>query len=528
MASVWKPSREDIAEAILSVGSKRGVGCDIVPVELLKCSPASARILEPLFAKISAQTLLPHAWRGCLEVTVPKSKGSAEKRGVGLVNHTAKVFFNALRQRLNPALEEAALPTQMGRLRARSADRASHLSRSMWRRATAKGKSAYALFVDVVAAFYSLPLELAFGFFGSAESLAECLAKSRVPATYCLVLVSRVMAGDTSFARGGVSPHIEALVQEAHRETLVAVDYDEHCATTKTGSIPGHSLADLAFNFVMLDALQEVSGRLRVEGLIDSVEWYPDAGPFGAPGGQIERLEVLPLAFMDDIHAFSSHGSADRAARALAKTTELYSEVLESFGLLVTWKPGTTEAMLALRNKGAAAAATHLKRVEGATYFPLEGIQGHGLRIVSHYKHLGIVSAKSSSMHLEATRRANAATAVYMPLARTVFGNQGIVRSTRQALAGSLVFSVLLTGAGTLPQLTAASAGKIRAVFMWVQRMLLGISARQQVLRPTWRSCVSLVRQVLLSSCAKLVSCMFRIWCAWNSHYWPLGQSLGS
>ena len=188
----------------------------MVPVELLKCSPpASARILEPLFAKISAQTLLPHAWRGCLEATVPKSKWSAEKRSLGLVNHTAKVFFKALRQRLNPALEETVLPTQMGGLRARGADRASHLSRSLWRRAPAKGKSAYALFADVVAAFYSLPRELAFGFSGSAESLAECLAKSRVPATYCPVLVSRVMAGDISFARGGVSPHLDALVREA-------------------------------------------------------------------------------------------------------------------------------------------------------------------------------------------------------------------------------------------------------------------------------------------------------------------------
>ena len=80
----WAPSRANIAEAILSVGSDRGVSCDMVPVKLLKCSPpSSARIVETLFAKISAQTLLPHAWRGCLEVTVPKTRGSLEKRGVG-------------------------------------------------------------------------------------------------------------------------------------------------------------------------------------------------------------------------------------------------------------------------------------------------------------------------------------------------------------------------------------------------------------------------------------------------------------
>ena len=47
-------------------------------------------------------------------------------------------------------------------------------------------------------------------------------------------------------------------------------------APTRMGSIPGHTFADLAFNFVMLDALKELAGRLRDEGLIESVEWYPE------------------------------------------------------------------------------------------------------------------------------------------------------------------------------------------------------------------------------------------------------------
>ena len=41
-------------------------------------------------------------------------------------------------------------------------------------------------------------------------------------------------------------------------------------------------------------------------------------------------------------------------------------------------------------------------------------------------------------------------------------------------LVGSLVFSVLLSGAETWPQLTAASARRVRAVFMRVQRMIVG------------------------------------------------------
>ena len=270
------------------------------------------------------------------------------------------------------------------------------------------------MFVDVVALFTGLPRETG-GFTGSAESLAECLVKSRVPAAYCPVLVSRVMAGDTSFARGGVSPHLEALVREAHRDAWIVVDRDDRMATTRMGSIPG--------NFVMLDALKELAGRL-LRGTHRECGVVPRAGPFGAPCGQLERSEVLPIAFMDDIHAFSSHGSAEQAVRALAKTAELCPQVLVSYGLLVNWKPGKTEAMLALRGKGASVAADHLKRVEGVTYLPLKGIQGHGLRIVTHYKHLEVISAKSSSMHLEATRRANAGTAVYMPLARTVIGTK--------------------------------------------------------------------------------------------------------
>ena len=64
---------------------------------------------------------------------------------------------------------------------------------------------------------------------------------SRVPAAHSPVLVSRVMAGDTSFARGVVSPHLEALVRGAHRDARIAVDRDERMATARMGSIPGHT-----------------------------------------------------------------------------------------------------------------------------------------------------------------------------------------------------------------------------------------------------------------------------------------------
>ena len=54
--------------------------------------------------------------------------------------------------------------------------------------------------------------------------------KSGVPAAHCSVLVSRVMAGDTTFARSSVSPHLEAMVREAHRDAWIVVDRDERMA----------------------------------------------------------------------------------------------------------------------------------------------------------------------------------------------------------------------------------------------------------------------------------------------------------
>ena len=279
--------------------------------------------------------------------------------------------------------------------------------------------------------------------------------------------MSRVMAGDTSFARGGVGHHLAALV---HRDAWIVVDRDERMATTRLGSTPGHTLADLAFNFVMLDALKEVAGRLRDEGLIESVEWYPE---FGAPCGQLERLEVLPVAFMDDIHAFSSHGRPKQAVRTC---TDCWA-VLTSLGVIRFagyLKPGKTEALLALRGKSSLGCS---RPSQARRRSDVLSARRHPGAWFAYCDSLQTPRGDVSKIFLDAPGEYLTGQCWHsrvQPLARTVIGNQGIERSTRQALARSLIFSVLLSGAGTWPQLTAASARRIRAVFMRVQRMLLG------------------------------------------------------
>ena len=62
---------------------------------------------------------------------------------------------------------------------------------------------------------------------------------------------------------GRVIPHLEALVREPHRDAWIVVDRDERMATTRMGSIPGHTSADLAINFVMLDAPRKVEAARR-------------------------------------------------------------------------------------------------------------------------------------------------------------------------------------------------------------------------------------------------------------------------
>ena len=150
------------------------------------------------FGTVVCQDFSPDTASACVEGLFgghgPKDQRlSGEKESWPSQPH-GKSFFKAQRKRLSPVLEEAALPTQMAGLRARGADRASHSSRALWRRAAARGKSACALFVDVVAAFHGLPRKLACGFAGSAESLAECPVKSRVPAAWTHPLPGAVSA----------------------------------------------------------------------------------------------------------------------------------------------------------------------------------------------------------------------------------------------------------------------------------------------------------------------------------------------
>ena len=163
----------------------------------------------------------------------------------------------------------------------------------------------------------------------------ECLVKSWVPAAH------RVSWRETHPLPGAVSAIISKHWCERRTEMHGQLWTAMSCWPLRGRAQYRPHLS--ACGVQICDAGRVAGGRLRAERPIESVECYPEAGPFGAPCGQLERQEVLPIAFMDDIHAFSSHGSAEQAVRALAKTAELYSQVLESHGSLINWKPGKTE-----------------------------------------------------------------------------------------------------------------------------------------------------------------------------------------
>ena len=64
------------------------------------------------------------------------------------------------------------------------------------------------------------------------------------------VVFSEQAAGDTSLAWSGVSPHLEALVREAHRDAWIVVDRDGRMATARMRSIPSHTFAGFGVQFL--------------------------------------------------------------------------------------------------------------------------------------------------------------------------------------------------------------------------------------------------------------------------------------
>eukprot|EP00972_Heterocapsa_arctica_P108574 15988393-Heterocapsa_arctica.AAC.1 len=116
----------------------------------------------------------------------------------------------------------------------------------------------------------------------------------------------------------------------------------------------------------------------------------------------------------------------------------------------MNFSPKKTECFLKYRGKHATA---HLQRrrtgPDGSLEVRIPG-GGPAIRVVTSYKHLGLVIAADGSLHLDALHKKSAAMQAYGPLATKVFGSPVVPLDLKMCFFWSLVLSRLLYNAHVL------------------------------------------------------------------------------
>ena len=442
---------QDFRDILSRLKNRKAAGEDCIPNEVLKAGGhAMAAQLGDLALKVWQQQDTPMAWRGGVMVTVPK-KGPqdlcASHRGVLTASTMGKTYAKKLRAELLPFLESRVHSSQYGGLPARNTEMATHHARTIMLKAKREKMACAALFMDVKNAFPSLAHVMVFG---------EQNLERRVAKVDCLVqelpelyrprekdLILQWLDGASALQRLGVPAKLIARLEDWHTQSFVVVEGDARVASCAKGTRPGDPLADIIFNVAMHAALDMFAK---------------------------ERPTNPHISYVDDTTAFVTHNCPKKLLHEVDSTLVAMRTALAKFGLHLNMGPKKTEVMLMLRGKGTQEARRSLTADQGVTCIVLN--DGTLLRTCQSYRHLGVILSRTEHMGPEVAARIKNMHVHYHPLAPNVFLNEHLSEEVKSSLANSLLWSVLLQGAGTWGPIGHCWIKKLEAARVYVLRAM--------------------------------------------------------
>ena len=146
-----------------------------------------------------------------------------------------------------------------------------------------------------------------------------------------------------------------------------------------------------------------------------------------------------------------------------------------SFGLEVNFNAGKTEVIFSVAGPGARAAKRDLFVDHNAVIDVHTQFGARQLRIVTAYKHLGVLISCDRSMRAEAVHRTTALTDAFAPLHRPIFADKSVTSHLKVALTGTLLWTRLLHLAGTWHALPATALRTINGAYMRPLRRAVGV-----------------------------------------------------
>ena len=326
--------------------------------------------------------------------------------------------------------------SQVGGIPRRSAETGSHVARLFAERQR-ECKASYALvFVDAVAAFYSVVRDALWGPSRTLRCTRELFEEFGLDPALCEELWHQLQTEPA----GAEVIGIRQFMADWCACTWVDVRGCELKAETSRGVVPVNPMADLLFNAVMVRVLEEI--HRCSEEMAGSV-MVPLA--VGLNVGDVLRVfdcdDVVPVSDVTYVDDFCLMVSAEKPGELIERTAEMIRvcrRALAKHGLKMILSKGKTECTTRHIGRGSQ------ELVAG----PVLTVDDAVVRVVRSYKHLGTIHTATGNMMEEDTARVRAMMVVYLALAGRVFGSPKLSLWTKLRLADTLLWFILLFATG--------------------------------------------------------------------------------
>ena len=386
---------------------------------------ASARALFPVLLKSHVRLTEPVQNRGALVIGLFKMVGSvcdpANYRSIALMNTSAKLCHRTLRPGLVEVLATHATPLQQGCHRGSYGLALHHYVATFARVAKARKHSWGVLFLDLSSAYYRLVRESLHGV-DNDDAIIRVLQRLQVPPAFLDEI--RAFVSNTCLLATG-SPHLKRMVRAICQGTFFLMDSVPGITRTAAGSRPGDSVADVMFAIAAADLIRSVSDKFGTdpEDSLATPGWADDlCWPLQSADASLLVADVTRLAAIvhDECHK--------RAMRP-------------------NYKSGKTEVVMGFHGKNSKEAKQRLYGAEGRCIkFTCRTGTVIELGCVQRYKHLGNLLTVAQKVLPDIRRKAAAAIATALPLAKHVFRRTDVPLNKRAEILRSLAISKAATG----------------------------------------------------------------------------------
>ena len=477
------PTIIELIGAFAKSKRRKAAGIDAIPPDALAALPEEfALVMHPLMLKCAMTMNEPVLWKGGVLATFPKpsgtSKACADFREITLGCAAAKSYHRMMRKRLTPYLNRAAHQSQCGGIDGRSTDSATHYLRTTLYRAQREARTSITIFIDIVAAFYTLVRETVMPLPETQAGWRDYWAATgRDPNE--LGDLMRLLQQPCAFKTQGVPDHLSRIIAAAHSGTWLTTDNDDLVTFFRLGVLPRDPYGDIVFTFLATTCLDDIRTALTEAGLTPAAPSEPDERPLTG-GEQWPTSAPADISYVDDAAFNIDARSAEHATARVKEACAIIAGVFKHYRLKLNFKPGKSEALICLRGPGTMQAKRDLCE-SGKMKIALD--DGGTIHATAAYVHLGGVISAYGDVGPEATRRASAAAGQATKIRGPVITNPLLDIDEKVSLVRSLVHSSLLYNVGTWANIPSRAATRVATAYLKPLRRAAGVRYRDG--RPT-------------------------------------------